>query len=110
MTISIWRYSHLILAVLSSLFILIASLTGAILAFEPISNQLQPYAVDGANDVSLAETLTVLKEEYEEVFTVEIDKNNFVSTSVITKEGESDTFYINPYTCLLYTSPSPRDS
>ena len=98
MTISIWRYSHLILAVLSSLFILIASLTGAILAFEPISNQLQPYAVDGANDVSLAETLTVLKEEYEEVFTVEIDKNNFVSTSVITKEGESDTFYINPYT------------
>lgn len=98
MTISIWRYSHLILAVLSSIFILIASLTGAFLAFEPISNQLKPYAIDGADDVSLAETLVILKEEYQEVFTVKIDKNDFVNATVITKEGESDNFYVNPIT------------
>ena len=98
MTISIWRYSHLVLAVMSSLFILIASVTGAILAFEPITNQLQPYAVSGANDRSLAETLNVLQQEYDEIFTLEVDKNDFVSASVITKEGDSETFYINPIT------------
>ncbi|WP_179352288.1 PepSY domain-containing protein [Winogradskyella vidalii] len=98
MTISIWRYSHLILAILTSLFVLIASVTGAILAFEPISNQLQPYAISGAHERSLAETLSVLQQEYDEVFTLEVDKNGFVSASVITKEGDSDTFYINPVT------------
>lgn len=98
MTISIWRYSHLLLAVLSSVFILIASVTGAILAFEPISNQLQPYAISGANESSLAETLSVLQQEYDEVFTLEVDKNDFVSASVITKDGNSETFYINPIT------------
>ncbi|MBU2929929.1 PepSY domain-containing protein [Winogradskyella psychrotolerans] len=98
MTISIWRYSHLILAVVSSLFILIASVTGAILAFEPISNQLQRYAVSGTNEISLAETFSVLKNQYDEVFTLEVDKNDFVSASVITKDGNSETFYINPIT------------
>lgn len=98
MTISIWRYSHLVLAVVSSLFILIASVTGAILAFEPISNQLKSYAVSDANEVSLAETLSVLNTEYEEVFTIEVDRNDFVSADVITKEGNSETFYINPFT------------
>ncbi|REG88091.1 PepSY domain-containing protein [Winogradskyella sediminis] len=98
MTISIWRYSHLVLAIMSSLFILIASVTGAILAFEPISNQIQPYAIDGAEDVSLAQTLSVLQQEYDEVFTLEKDKNDFLIASVITKEGESETFYVHPIT------------
>jgi sulfite reductase (NADPH) flavoprotein alpha-component len=39
MTISIWRYSHLALAISAALFILIASITGIILAFEPISEK-----------------------------------------------------------------------
>ncbi|WP_405571916.1 PepSY domain-containing protein [Winogradskyella sp. Asnod2-B02-A] len=98
MTISIWRYSHLVLAVMSSLFILIASVTGAILAIEPITNQLQPYAVSGANATSLAKTLSVLQQEYDEVFTLELDTNDFVIASVITKEGKSETIYINPIT------------
>ena len=96
MTISIWRYSHLVLAVISSLFILIASVTGAILAFEPISNQMQPYAIAGAEDVSLAETLSILQQEYDEVFTLEKDANDFLIASVITKEGDSETFYVHP--------------
>ncbi|MCB0434087.1 MAG: hypothetical protein KDD18_14235, partial [Mangrovimonas sp.] len=42
-TISIWRYSHLALAVSSFVFIILASLTGIILAFQPISEQIKPY-------------------------------------------------------------------
>ncbi len=96
MTISIWRYSHLLLAISSAVFIFIATVTGIILTFEPISSQLQPFAVD--RNISLAETLHVLENEYDEVITLTVDKNSFISASVITKEGKSETFYIDPKT------------
>jgi sulfite reductase (NADPH) flavoprotein alpha-component len=98
MTLSIWRYSHLLLAISSSLFILIASVTGIILAFEPISNQLQPYAVENLHEISIAETITVLEEKYQEVIFVEVTNDDFVVASVITDEGDNDGFYIDPTT------------
>ncbi|MDW5289091.1 PepSY domain-containing protein [Formosa sp. PL04] len=98
MTISIWRYSHLALAVSSFVFIVLASLTGIILAFEPISNQVQPYRVDDFNKVTLAETIQHLKTNYIEILNVDVDVNDFVSASVITEEGDAETFYINPKT------------
>jgi len=98
MTISIWRYSHLTLAVSSALFITIAALTGIVLAFEPISDKLNPYASEALQTISVAETIGVLQEKYEEVVQLEVDENDFVSASVITKEGASNTFYIHPKT------------
>ncbi|WP_106794473.1 PepSY domain-containing protein [Aquimarina sp. Aq78] len=98
MTISIWRYSHLALAISSFAFILIASLTGIVLAFEPISNQLEPYATYNVKNITLAQTITVLQKNYDEIIEIEIDNNDFVSTSVITKEGKNKTFYVDPLT------------
>ncbi|WBX77708.1 PepSY domain-containing protein [Tenacibaculum ovolyticum] len=97
MTISIWRYSHLTLAISSFLFIVIAAITGIILAFEPISNQLKPYAIQ-TDEITLSQTISSLKKEYEEVITLNVNQHNFVTASVITKEGKSETFYINPTT------------
>jgi sulfite reductase (NADPH) flavoprotein alpha-component len=98
MTISIWRYSHFLLAISSALFIFIATITGIVLAFEPISNQLQSFSVKEASEVSIAQTINALQNEYNEVVTIEVDKNDFVVCSVITQEGESETFYVNPLT------------
>ena len=98
MTISIWRFSHLTLAISSALFILIASLTGIILAFEPISNKINPYNVTDINSISIAETITAIENEYEEIITINVDENDFVSVAVITKDGKSTSFYINPKT------------
>ncbi|QTE23825.1 PepSY domain-containing protein [Polaribacter cellanae] len=100
MTISIWRYSHLTLAISSALFIIIASVTGVILAFEPISDQLKPYEVVDISTLSISETIATLQKQYDEIIDIAVDENNFVSTSVITKEGKSETFYINPKTGL----------
>ncbi|MGB1312109.1 MAG: hypothetical protein ACPG54_00615 [Bizionia paragorgiae] len=61
MTISIWRYSHLALAVSSFVFVFLASVTGIVLAFQPISEQLQPFKSEGFDTASLAETLSVFK-------------------------------------------------
>jgi sulfite reductase (NADPH) flavoprotein alpha-component len=98
MTISIWRYSHLTLAISSALFIVIAALTGIVLAFEPISNKLEPYASQSLNTVSIAETIGVLQERYDAIISIAIDENDFVSAAIINEEGESKTFYINPQT------------
>ncbi|MFD2822649.1 PepSY domain-containing protein [Lacinutrix iliipiscaria] len=100
MTISIWRYSHLALALSSFVFILLASITGIVLAFEPISEQIQPYHSEEFNEVTLAETLQVLQDTYPEVITLEVDANQFVLASVMTNEGKSLNGYINPKTGL----------
>lgn len=97
MTISIWRYSHLALAVSSFVFIVLASVTGIILAFEPISNKVKPYYVDGAENLTLAEIIPVLKAEYDEIMTLSVDANGFVSASAITKDGNILDGYIDPF-------------
>lgn len=99
MTLSIWRYSHLTLAISSSLFILLAAVTGIILAFEPINSQLTPFAMDNHDkQLSVATTISNLKREYDEVITLEIDHHHFVLADVITKDGQSQYAYIDPET------------
>ncbi|MGY5353770.1 PepSY domain-containing protein [Wenyingzhuangia sp. IMCC45467] len=99
MITSIWRYSHLSLAVSSFLFIVIAAVTGVILAFEPISQEAFAFnkTVD-ISKVSVSETIQQLKNNYDEVYSVTVNKSNLVSTSVLTLDGEMEEFYINPIT------------
>jgi len=97
MRISIWRLSHLSLAISSALFILIASITGIILAFEPISNQLK-YTTPDVTNVSIAETIKALNKNSDEIIAIEIDENKYVAADIITKKGKSVQFYIDPKT------------
>lgn len=99
MILSFWRYSHLALAVSSVVFILIASLTGIILAVEPVSNQLEVgLTSEATNEVSLAQTLTALNNRYDEVLSVTVDENDLVKATVIDEDGDFSEFYINPLT------------
>ena len=98
MTISIWRYSHLALAVSSFVFILLASVTGIILAFQPISQQLEPYKVADLDHVTLAETLTIFQDTYPEIIDIKVDANDFVIASVFTETGNNLEGYFNPKT------------
>lgn len=63
MTISIWRLSHLTLAISTSLFIVIAAVTGLILTFEPITNKLKPYSIASYEQISIAETIEALEKD-----------------------------------------------
>jgi len=110
MTLSVWRYSHLALAVSSSVFILLASLTGIILAFEPISNRVQPYTTNNLNEITVAEIATTLQENYAEIISLEIDKNDWVTASIIDKNGTNKIFYINPKTGENLGKPSETNS
>ncbi len=97
MILSIWRYSHLALALSSFVFVLVLSVTGFILALDPISSKLQPLPdVSDFPDRTLGQTIRVLQAEYKEVLNLSVDANGFVSVSVITGQGDVRDFYVHP--------------
>lgn len=98
MTLSIWRYSHLALAVSSFLFLIVVAVTGIILAFEPIQTEWKQIEIPTAADVSLAQTMDALQANYLEILELSVTKNGKVQASVITDEGDVADFYINPLT------------
>jgi len=93
-----WRRVHLILAIFSFLFLLITSITGVILSFEPIQNGLSACHIDRADENSLSDLLVQLEKRYDEVFEIKIEENEFLQLSVITKDGNFETFYADPET------------
>ncbi|GGG41561.1 hypothetical protein GCM10011414_08840 [Croceivirga lutea] len=98
MTISIWRYSHLVLALSSGLFLILAALTGVILAFEPLQSAIKPYHPVDLKEVSLAETIGVLQNQYDEVLTLKVDQDDFIIADIVTKQGDSKQVYVHPLT------------
>ncbi|QYS89405.1 hypothetical protein [Flavobacterium davisii] len=61
MTLSIWRLAHFALALITSVFLILASLTGAILAVDAIKQKNTPYKVDNFEKIKLAKVLAVVK-------------------------------------------------
>lgn len=98
MTLSLWRYSHLVLALSSALFLVVASVTGVVLAFEPITESIKNYDVVSLKEVSLAETITNLKKEHIEVLQIRVTSDDFVMASLVNEEGETVKHYIHPIT------------
>ena len=96
MILSIWRFCHFSLAAVASLFLIIASLTGAILAFEPITDSLKNYSINNLNEISLKETLNVLDKKFKEVYEIQITNEDFVSAKVLTFSNKTEEVYLNP--------------
>ena len=95
----IWRYSHLILALVSTLFIVIASVTGVILAFEPINQSIKNHDVISLEDLSLSKTISALrKREENEVLNITVTKDNFVTAYLVNEQGEMVHYYVHPIT------------
>lgn len=86
------------LALSSFVFILLASITGIILAFEPIAQKSLPYKVSHFDSISLAEGLPAIRKSYPEITEITVDHNQFVILNGTDKEGESVTVYIDPRT------------
>lgn len=96
MTISIWRYSHLALAVSSLLFIALASVTGIILSFEAVQENSYAYDVRNLDQLSLSEVIPVLQEKYPEITELNVDDRGYVSLKGFDEEGEKVEAFINP--------------
>ncbi|MEM9329127.1 MAG: PepSY domain-containing protein, partial [Bacteroidota bacterium] len=96
MAISLWRLSHLGLAAISGIFLLIASLTGAILSFEPVYEGAQGYYVDRAQHLTIADLTEKLRGHFPEMMSAGRDHNGYIHVTVFGDEGE-EQFYVDPF-------------
>lgn len=105
MTLSFWRYSHLALAVFSAAFLVLASVTGVILAVEAIQEKTPPYKVENFEKITLGETLPVLKKAYPEITELSVDHNQFVTLQGIDQEDNDVNAYIDARTGKILGEP-----
>jgi len=105
MTLSFWRYAHLALALFSSLFLLLASVTGIILAVDAVQEKTLPYKAENFNKITLGETLPILKKEYAEITELSVDYNQFVTLQAIDADGNDVKAYIDPKTGKALGTP-----
>lgn len=97
MVSSVYRISHLILAAVSSIFLLIAAITGVILATDVVAEKATyPYKIQNFDDITLAQSLSGLCKVYPEISTISIDKNHFVMLEGFDEEGNSIKNIIDP--------------
>lgn len=101
MTLSVWRYAHLLLALLSSLFLLILSLTGVILAYDAVEDSSSAYRSDRLDTLSVAQTIQVVQNLYPEILELSVDKQSRVYIDALDEDSETIKGYIDPRTGLL---------
>ncbi len=109
MTISIWRYSHLALAVSSFLLLALASITGIILAFEPVSEKAQPYRAEDYNQLTLAQVLPMLRDTYPGISELSVNAHGFVQVTGSDNEGNTLLAYIHPRTGQVLGVPQQKN-
>ncbi|MDQ6530483.1 PepSY domain-containing protein [Flavobacterium sp. LHD-85] len=108
MTLSFWRYAHLALALFSSIFLLLASVTGIILAVDAVQEKTLPYKAENFNEITLGETLPILKKEYSEITELSVDYNQFVTLQAIDADGNDVKAYIDPKTGKALGTPAKK--
>ena len=105
MTLSFWRYSHLALAVFSAAFLVLASVTGVILAVDAIQEKTPPYKVENFDKITLGETLPILRKTYPEITELSVNHNQFVTLQGIDQEDNDVNAYIDPRTGKILGEP-----
>lgn len=108
MTLSFWRYTHLALALFSSLFLILASVTGIILAIDAVNEKTLPYKVENFDQITLGKTLLALKKVYPEITELSVDYNQFVTLQAIDEDGNDINAYIDPLTGKVLGKPAKK--
>ena len=109
MIISFWRYSHLALAVSSFLLLIAASVSGIVLAFEPINQKLDTYKISGADTISVAQTIGIIKNNFSDIQAVTTDDNQFVTAHFTDTVGVNQVVFINPLSAEIIGKPKKQN-
>lgn len=109
MTISVWRYSHLALAVSSFLFIALAAVTGIILSLEPINEKIPSYRTADFNNIKLAEAIPVFSKNYHDITEVSVDVNQFVTLKGNDSTGKNVQIYVDAKTGKALGVPGKKN-
>jgi len=93
--LSIWRYCHLILAVISAFFLIIAAITGFVLAFSPIHSKQTKYSAKNLDQISITNFIEKLSSNQSEIINVTVDDNQYIKVKSIDLDGNQKNFYAN---------------
>jgi sulfite reductase (NADPH) flavoprotein alpha-component len=96
MIISVWRFSHLALALSSFLLLTVAAITGVILSAEPVVQKAQGYQVEGWDTLSVAQGFPIWKEKLPGLTQISVNDNGFVSAKFEDLNGVEKEAYIHP--------------
>lgn len=88
---AVFRTSHMLLALFSFVFLLLASVTGGLLAFEPIVNKTKSYQTNATSNISISDALKSIQKEE-----ISVLKNQ--NRGHIVAAFENGIYYINPKT------------
>lgn len=108
MTLSFWRYAHLTLAIFSAAFLVLASVTGVILAVDAIQEKTPPYKIANFDAISLNQTLPVLRKTYPEITELAVDHNQFVTLQGIDQKGNDVNAYVDAKTAKILGTPEQK--
>lgn len=93
----IWRISHLLLAVFSSAFLLVISVTGAILAADSAWQRIRSGA-ESSSEEPLSEVIARLQEKYPDILELKRSDAGYTELQIFDEEGNEERFNINPKT------------
>lgn len=105
MTLSLWRYAHLALAIISSIFLVLASVTGAILAVDAVQEQSLPYRTANLDHITLAQSVAALKGKFSEISELDVDHNGFVTLKGFDNDGNEINGYVDPVKGTILGKP-----
>lgn len=108
MIISVWRYSHLSLAVSSFLLLTLASISGIILAFEPVQNRFSAYHTAALDTATLAHVVPLVKEQFSGIQQLSVDERRFVIISWTNRNGNIQKSCIDPATAAVLGTPGNK--
>ena len=110
MTMTLWRYAHLALALFSFVFLLVASVTGVILAIDAVNERLSSHPVENFNEITLAQSLPELQKVYLDIFEISVDHNQLVTLEGFDDEGNDIKAYVHPLTGAVFGEPEAKSA
>lgn len=108
MILSVWRYAHLALALCCSIFLVLAAISGAILAGNTISEKATFQPQYDLERITLATSLPVLKKVYPEIVNLSVDANRHVVLQGTDQKGEAVNAYIDPRNGSIIGAAKPQ--
>jgi len=108
MSLSIWRYAHLVLAIFSSLFLFITSTTGAILAYDAAREKINTYKVNDLDKINISDFIQKSNNSFVEITEIAVDYNDVVCVEGLDKNNNSIRAYVNPITGEIVGFPKEK--
>jgi len=109
MSLSIWRYAHLVLAIFSSLFLFVTSSTGGILAYDAVKEKINTCSSNNdLNNINISEFLQKSSNYFIEINKIYVNHNNSIIVEGIDKHDNYIKAYVDPKTSEIIGFPKEK--